>query len=487
MATLETLGSLERRLSFSVPAGEIDPQVAQRLRRIAQTARMPGFRPGKVPLKMIQQSYGPQTYAEVLGDAVSQKLSAAIDEHKLRVAGEPKIERQAAEQAGPEGELGFVATFEVFPEIALSDPAGLSVQRFACEVGDAEIDRTLDILRRQRRTWRAVERGAADGDQVTIDFAGTLDGVAFEGGSGSEFAFVLGEGRMLPDFEAGVRGAAAGEQRRAPVAFPADYGSAQLAGRTAEFEITVRRVEEPVLPEVDAELARALGVEDGDLARMRADVRANLEREVRTRVRARTKASVMEALPQLSSIDVPRALVASESARMAEQMREDLAKRGMDAKSMPIPPEAFAEQAEKRVRLGLIVGEIVRANGLQPKPDQIRAQIEEFAQSYENPAEVVRWYFSDKSRLADVEAMVIEQNVVDWMLGRARTDERAITFDELMNPPQPGAAQAGAADGDEASRPEDDAASPAPNGEADPRTAGAAAQPAGGSAATGQA
>lgn len=441
MATLETLGSLERRLSFTVAASEVDPQVAQRLRRIAQTARMPGFRPGKVPLKMIEQSYGPQTYAEVLGDAVSKKLSQAIDEHKLRVAGEPKIERQAAQQASDAdadaGALGFVATFEVFPEVSLGEPSQVTVQRFTCEVTDAEVDRTIEILRKQRVQWMPADRAAADDDRVTIDFVGTLDGTAFDGGSGNDFSFVLGEGKMLPDFENGVRGASAGEERRVPVAFPADYGSEQLAGKTAEFTITVKRVEAPQLPEVDAEFAKSLGVEDGSIERMRADVKSNLEREVKQRVRARTKAAAMDALPQLAQIDVPRSLVTAESQRMADSMREDLAKRGMDVKSMPIPADAFTEQADKRVRLGLIVGEIVRQKGLQPKPDQIRAQIEEFAQSYENPAEVIRWYFSDKSRLADVEAMVIEQNVVDWLLANARVEDRALGFDELMNPQQP--------------------------------------------------
>lgn len=438
MATLETLGSLERRLSFTVAASEVDPQVAQRLRRIAQTARLPGFRPGKVPLKMIEQSYGPQTYAEVLGDAVSKKLSQAIDEHKLRVAGEPKIERQAAQQAAEAdaGALGFVATFEVFPEVSLGEPSQITVERFACEVSDAEVDRTIDILRKQRVQWMPADRAAADGDRVTIDFVGTLDGTPFEGGSGNDFSFVLGEGKMLPDFENGVRGASAGQERRVPVAFPADYGSEQLAGKTAEFTITVKRVEAPQLPEVDAEFAKSLGVEDGSIERMRADVKSNLEREVKQRVRARTKAAAMDALPQLAQIDVPRSLVTAESQRMADSMREDLAKRGMDVKNMPIPADAFTEQADKRVRLGLIVGEIVRQKGLQPKPDQIRAQIEEFAQSYENPAEVIRWYFSDKSRLADVEAMVIEQNVVDWLLANARVEDRTLSFDELMNPQQ---------------------------------------------------
>lgn len=439
MANLETLGTLERRLTFTVPAAEIEPQVAQRLRSIARTARLPGFRPGKVPMKMIEQSYGAQTYAEVMGDVVSKKLGAAIDEHKLRVAGEPKVERAGEGAEG--GEMGFAATFEVFPEIELGDVKAAGFERVACPIGDAEVDKTVEILRKQRVKWVEAGRAAADGDKVTIDFAGTIDGTAFEGGSAEGYAFVLGEGRMLADFETGVRGMSAGETRTVPVSFPAEYGAKELAGKTAEFAITVTKVEGPELPEIDAEFARTLGVADGDVEKMRADVRANLEREVAQRVRARTKAGVMEKLPAVAQLELPKALVAAESERMAESMRADLKQRGMkDADKMPIPADAFTEQATNRVRLGLIVGEIVRQKGLQPKPDQIRKQIEEFAQAYENPAEVVRWYFSDRSRLADVEAMVIEQNVVDWLLAESDAPERTVGFDELMNPP--GGAQA---------------------------------------------
>ena len=430
MATqLETTGALERRLSLSVQMADVGAQVQKKLRDLARTVRMPGFRPGKVPMRMIEQSYGAQVQAEVLGDAVSKAFSDAVSEHGLRIAGQPRIEPRT--EAG-EGVAGFSATFEVYPEVALGDAATVELQRPTCEVGDAEVDKTIEILRKQRTTWTAAERPAADGDRVTIDFVGTLDGVAFQGGTAEDFPFTLGEGRMLVDFETGVRGAAPGEKRTFPVAFPEDYAAKELAGRTASFEATVKKVEAPSLPALDAEFAKQLGVADGDVAALRADVRKNLEREVSQRLRGRVKAAVMESLPALAAIDLPKALVEAESQQLAERAKADFKQRGMDVKNMPIPAEAFAEPAAKRVRLGLIVGEIVKAKGLAAKPDQLRRQIEEFAQTYENPGEVIRWYFSDRERLAEVEALVVEQNVVDWVLAGARVTDTPIGFDELM-------------------------------------------------------
>ncbi len=426
---LEQLGSLERRLSMAVPIADIDAAVQKRLREIGRNAKIPGFRPGKAPIKMIEASYGAQVQAEVLGDAVSKAFGDAVSEHKLRVAGEPNIERR---DGAAETEFGFTATFEVYPEIALGDIGTVEVERVACEVGDAEIDRTIDILRKQRITWNPVERAAQDGDRVTIDFKGTLDGEAFAGGSADDFAFVLGEGRMLADFETGVRGATVGQVNTFPVAFPDDYGAKELAGKTAQFEITLKKIEEPVLPAIDAELAKQLGVADGDIAKLRDDVKRNLEREVGQRLRARTKNNVMDALPSIAQIDLPKALIKAESEALGERAKADLQARGMDVKNLPVPVDAFTEQAEKRVRLGLLVGEIVRQHGLQAKPDQIRKQIEEFAQAYENPAEVIRFYFSDRNRLAEVEAIVVEQNVVDWVLSQAKVADKQLGFDELM-------------------------------------------------------
>jgi len=430
MATqLESTGALERRLSLSVSMADIGQQVERRLREMSRTVRMPGFRPGKVPMKMVEQSYGAQVQSEVLGDAVNKAFTDAVTEHGLRIAGQPRIEPREVEEAAV---AGFSAVFEVYPEVSLGDPASLSFERLQCSVGEAEVDKTLEILRKQRTQWDEAQRAAADGDRVTIDFAGKVDGVAFQGGTATEFPFVLGEGRMLPDFETGVRGAATGQAVTFPVAFPADYNAAELAGKTAEFEVTVRKVEGPRLPELNEAFARELGVADGDLSKLRADVRGNLEREVTQRLRNRNKAAVMDALPALAGIEVPKALVQAESQGLAERAREDFKQRGMDVKDMPIPPEAFTETAEKRVRIGLIVGEIVKSNSLQAKPEQLRQRIEEFAQSYENPGEVIRWYFSDRQRLAEVEALVVEQNVVDWALGKANVSDKPIEFDELM-------------------------------------------------------
>ena len=431
MATqLETTGTLERRLSMAVAVADVDKEVADRLRKLSRTVKMAGFRPGKVPMKMIEQSYGPQVHAEVLGDAVSRAFSDAVAEHSLRVAGQPTIERR---EDAAEGELGFSATFEVYPDVVLGDVAAIEVERSSCDVGDAEVDRTIDILRKQRATWEAVDRAAQDEDRITLDFKGSVDGVPFEGGTADDFQFQLGQGRMLPDFETGVRGAKAGESRTFDVKFPEEYGAAELAGKTAQFEVAVKQVEQPVLPPVDEEFAKQFGIADGSVEKMRADVRANLEREVAQRLRARTKSAVMDALPAIASLELPKALVESEGQALLERALGDLQQRGIDTKDIPVPPDAFKEQAEKRVRLGLIVGEIVKAHGLQAKPDQIRKQIEEFAQSYENPAEVIRYYFSDRNRLAEVEALVVEQNVVDWTLANAKVSEKQLSFDDLMS------------------------------------------------------
>ena len=431
MATqIESTGQLERKLQMDVPVAEVKAEVDQRLRKLARTLKMPGFRPGKVPMKMVEQSYGAQVHAEELGDAVGKAFGSAVEEHGLRVAGQPRIEGR--DGAGEEV-LGFTAHFEVYPEVKIGDAASLEIERVSCPVGDAEIDKTVEVLRKQRVTWEAAERAAQDGDRVTIDFVGKLDDVAFDGGTAQDFPFVLGEGRMLADFETGVRGMAPGESRTFAVAFPADYGSENLAGKTAQFEVTLKQVEAPKLPEVNAEFATQLGVPDGDLEKMRADIRTNLEREVAQRVNARTKANVMEALPKLAEFELPKALVDAESAQLLERAKADLQSRGMDLKQLPeIPADTFKEQAERRVRLGLLVAEIVRENGLTAKPDQIRKQIEDFAQAYENPAEVVRYYFSDRDRLAEVEALVVEQNVVEWALGKASVADKAIAFDDLM-------------------------------------------------------
>ena len=429
---VETLDKLERRITLSLPASSIASEVESRLRRLSRTVRADGFRPGKVPMSVVSQRYGYSVHSEVLNDKVGQVFSDAVNEAKLRVAGPPRITEKAE---APEGEVAFDAVFEVYPEVKLGDLSQTAVERVTTEVDEAAVDKTVEILRKQRRTFqqRPAGEGAAAGDRVTIDFAGTVDGVPFEGGTASGFQFVIGEGQMLEQFDSAVRGMRAGDSKTFPLQFPADYQSKDVAGKEADFTVTLKKIEAQHLPAVDEQLAKALGIGGGTVEALRADVRKNLEREVKFRILARNKASVMDALVKSAELEVPKALVAGEVERMIEQMRADLKKRGVkDAENAPIPPEMFQEQAERRVRLGLVVAELVRSQNLQARPEQLQAHIEELAQSYEKPAEVMRWYLSDRKRMAEVEGLVVENNVAAYVLERAKATTRQVPFDELM-------------------------------------------------------
>jgi trigger factor len=429
-ATIEKLSNLERRLNVSLPAGEIQSEVDSRLRRLASQMKMPGFRPGKVPFKLVQRTYGGQVRQEVLGDALEKTFGEAVRQQNLRVAGFPRFEPKAQDEAAQQVE--FSATFEIYPEVEIGDLASVSIDRPAVEVGDTEVDKTVEILRKQRVHYHDVAREAASGDSVTIDYRGTIDGAEFEGGSGTDHATVLGEGRLLADFEKHVIGMRAGETRAFELVFPADYHGQNVAGKAARFEITLKQVREPHLPEVDAEFAKALGIADGDVAKMRSDVKANLEREVRRRAEARTKEQVMKALLDNTRIELPKSLVAMEIERLTAGMRKDLAARGLKSEEIPMPPEAFEPEARKRVTLGLIVAELARREGLQAKPDQIKSVIQDYAESYERPEEVVRWYYQSQDRLREVESLVLENNVVQWVLGKAKVNDAIVDFDELM-------------------------------------------------------
>ena len=441
MATaVETLDKLERRLTISFPIADVQSEVEKRLKVRARTAKAPGFRPGKVPMKMVAAQYGYQIETEVLNDKVGQAFAAAANENKLRVAGYPSIEPKAE---ATEGSLAFDATFEVYPEIVVGDLAAAEVEQVKSDVTDAEIDKTIDILRKQRVHFHVkgeqgahgdggADQSAQNGDRATVDFVGKIDGVEFAGGKADDFVFVLGEGRMLPEFEAATIGLKVGESKTFPLAFPEDYHGKDVAGKTAEFTITLKKLEWAHLPEVDSEFAKMLGVEDGDLVKMRTDIKENLEREVRGRVKAKTKESVMDALVKVVTFDVPKTLVAQDSERLAEMTRQDMAQRGMNVNEVPFPVELFNAQAERRVRLGLILAELVKANSLQATTEQIKAQVEDFAQSYEDPQQVVKYYFSDRNRLAEVEALVLEENVVNYVLGKAKVADKVLPFDELM-------------------------------------------------------
>jgi trigger factor len=427
--TMDTPGALERKIDLTVPAATVEKEVQTRLAKLARNVKMPGFRPGKVPMKMIAATYGAQVQAEVLNDKVGEAFNSAVNAGKLRVAGTPKLEPRAVEGSN---DLAFSATFEVFPEIAVGDLSGVEVKRAVCPVGEAEIDSTLEIMRKQRASYEDVARGAAEGDVVVVDFKGSIDGVPFEGGTANDFAFTVGQGRMLPEFEAAAVGMTAGSSKSFPLTFPADYSSASLAGKPAEFALTVKKVQQPVLPPVDSAFAKSLGINDGDLEKMRAEVRSNLEREVATRLKARTRDSAMNALLGATNFEVPKSLVDEETQRLSEQARRDLTARGVDADKAPLPLDLFAPQAERRVRLGLLVGEVVRGHGLQPRPDQMRKLVEELAQSYEKPQEVINWYLSDRKRLAELEGTALEENVTRWVLEKARVVDAPVAFDELM-------------------------------------------------------
>ena len=420
---------LERRIDMTVPMAEIEKEVAQRLKKMARTVKMPGFRPGKVPFKMVEQQYGAQARNEAIGEAVEKAFGNAVREQNLRVAGYPRIEPKGGEDAS---RLEFSAVFEVYPEVKLNGFGDKSIERPQLDVGEAEVDKTLEVLRKQRTTFSAAERAAEKGDRVVIDFTGKLNGEVFQGGQATDYPVVLGEGRMLPDFENGIAGLKAGESRTFDLTFPADYQVTELAGKQVSFDVTLKRVEAPQLPEVDAAFARSLGIEDGDIAKMRAEIRANLENEIRKRIKARIKEQAMQALLDANPLDVPKALIEQESESMAEAARQDLASRGADIRNMPVDATWFAAQAERRVKLGLIIAEAVKGNALHAKPEQVRALIDEQAESYEKPEEVVRWYYSQPQRLAQVEALAIEENVVNWVVANVQATDKAASFDELM-------------------------------------------------------
>ncbi|MCG2584670.1 trigger factor [Massilia sp. TS11] len=441
MATaVESLGKLERRMTISFPLADVRSEVEARLKKQAKTARYPGFRPGKVPMKMVAAQYGYQIESDVLNDKVGQAFNAAANENQLRVAGFPRIEPK---QDAAEGMVAFDAVFEVYPEVQVCDLSTLELDTIQTPVTDAEIDKTIEILRKQRVHYHvkgeAGEHGdggeaiAANGDRVTVDFVGKIDGVEFAGGKADNYPFVLGEGRMLAEFEAATIGLKVGESKTFPLTFPEDYHGKDVAGKTAEFTITLKKLEWAHLPEVDAEFAKSLGMADGDLNKMRADIKTNLEREVAGRVKARNKEAVMDGLVSKTELDVPKALVEEESRRLAEGTRQDMAARGMDVKNMPeFPLDLFTAKADRRVRLGLILSQLVSENKLHATPEQVKAQIEDFAQSYEDPKEVLKYYYSDRRRLAEVEALVLEENVVNFVLGKAKVTAKDVSFDELM-------------------------------------------------------
>ena len=430
--TVETLEKLERKMTLTLPLGAIQSEVDSRLKRLARTVKMDGFRPGKVPMNVVAQRYGYSVHYEVMNDKVGEAFANAANAAKLRVAGQPRITESGA---APDGEMAFDAVFEVFPEVRIADLDSVEVERLSTEVTDSAVDKTLDILRKQRRTFaqRAQDAAALEGDRVTVDFEGKIDGETFSGGKADNFQFIVGDGQMLKEFDAAVRGMKSGESKTFQLAFPANYHGKDVVGKTADFMVTINKIEAAHLPEVNEALAKSLGIADATVEGLRTDIRKNLGREVKNRLLARNKQAAMDALVAKSELDLPNATVQSEVDRMVEGARADLKLRGVkDADKAPIPGDVFRAQAERRVRLGLVVAELVRANELQAKPEQIKAHIDDLAASYEKPADVVRWYYSDNKRMAEVEGAVIENNVTEFVLGKVKVSDKAISFDELM-------------------------------------------------------
>ena len=429
-ANLEQISTLERRINLAVPMQQIETEVNNRLRDIARNTKLDGFRRGKVPMSLVTKQYGGQIHQEVLGDAVQKSFMEAVQSHQLKVAGYPRIEPRT--DATDKDAIEFSATFEVYPEITLGDIGTAKITRPVVTVGDADVDKTLDVLRKQRVQFNTVDRASLAGDLVTLDYVGKIDGAIFAGGEAKGFRVVLGEGRTLPEFETALVDVKAGENKAFDVACPDDYQAQELAGKTATFEVSVADVAAPQLPEVDAEFARSLGIADGDVQKMRAEIQANLEREVKNRIHAKLKEQVMQAFLDSTKIDVPKSLLEMETRRLMQNARNDMQARGMNVNDVPLPADIFADQAARRVSLGLILAEAVRVNGLTARPEQINVLIEEFAQSYEDPQEVIKWHRQNPERMQEIESLALENNVVEWALAQAQVEDQSVSFDELM-------------------------------------------------------
>ncbi|MEO8304413.1 MAG: trigger factor [Betaproteobacteria bacterium] len=432
--SLETLGQLERRLTMSVPVALIETEINQRLAKLARDAKLPGFRPGKVPMRMIAQQYGPKVRSDVISDAVQSTFADAVREQNLRIAGYPRIEPNAA--GGATDQLEFSAIFEVYPDVKVGDLNDVAIERPVAEIGPADVGNTIEMLRRQRTRFNHVHRGASTGDRVIVDFSGRIDGVEFAGGQASDFAIILGEGRMLPEFEAAATGMSEGESRSFALTFPDDYHGAEVAGKRAEFVLTVKSVAEAEVPEVDVEFAKAFGIASGSIDELHAEITSNLKLELKHKVDAKLKEQVFTALREKADFALPRSLVDNEVESMMQKMAADLRERGMKPEDVKATPDMFRAGAEGRVKLGLVLAELVRAEGLRAKPDQVKALVQEAAQTYEQPDAVIRWHYEKPERLNEFEALAVESNVVQWALGRARVVDKPIAFSELMGPVQ---------------------------------------------------
>lgn len=432
MSSIEIMSGLERRLNASIPLQLVSSEMEARLKNLARTAEVPGFRPGKVPFKILEQKHGAQIQQEVLQDALRRSFAKEVQESQLKVVGYPTFEVKTTE---PDALwIEYSATFEVYPEVVLGNISAESMEQVVYTLSDADVDTTIATLRKQHATFEVVDRAAQNGDRVHIDFSGLLEGRIFEGGEARNLAVLLGAGRLLPDFENAIIGMKAGETKSFDMTFPPDYQAEKVAGKSAAFTITLHKVEEQHLPEIDAKFAKLLGIADGDVNKLKTEVRDNLEREIKRRLMVRNKDSAMAALLKVTQLEIPKALLGAEAQSLMQQTMHDMKKRGME---MPkgeesLPLELFTERAQKRVKLSLILTELVDKYDLHAKPEQIKALVQDYAQSYDNPEEVVQWHYSDPTRLQDAENLVLEDNVVVWVTDAVKVTEKVMEFNELM-------------------------------------------------------
>lgn len=429
--SVENTSNLGRRMTVAVPADRLEQAFSERLSRLSRNAKMDGFRPGKVPVKVVEQRYGEELIEEAAGELIQATFFEVVGQQGLKPAGGPTLERKSAARGR---DLEYVVTFEVYPEVKRLDIKGARIERPVCEVKPADVDRTLESLRRQRLTWKPVERAARDGDRAIIDFTGSLDGEPIAGGTAKDFALVLGSESLIGDFERQLVGVRPGETRSLDVVFPADYRATELAGKTVRFEVTMKSLAEAELPAVDAEFAKAFGVGDGSVEALRGEIADNLKREMDERIRVRLRDQVLKAVLEANQLEVPRALVEREIEHLIAANRARLQAQGLPADRVPSERGLYEANAHSRVALGLILSEVAHAGGLKPDPERVRARVERLAASYEKPEEFVRWYYSDRNRLGEVEAQVVEDMVVEKLLESAAVVDRPVEFGELTNP-----------------------------------------------------
>ncbi len=429
-SNVENLGTLERRFDITISLEKLQDEIENRLKRLAKTTKLHGFRPGKVPLRVITQMYGVQVQQDVLNDAVHKEFKDTVKENNIQVAGYPRFEAKATN--GNETLYTVSATFEVYPEIILGDLSKKNIERPTVQIGETDIDKTLDMICKQRVTYEPVSRSVKKGDRVKIDYHGVIDGNDFGGGKAEDIQLIIGDGKFLKDFEASLIGMKVGNNKSFDVVFPEDYHGKDIAGKTVTFEVKLNELEAPVLPNVDEEFAKLLGIPDGDIKKLREGIHKDLEREVSKRIRSRIKEQIMQAFLDTTQIEVPSALVNKEKDRLMQNAKSDFEARGMKTKEIPLPSDLFKEKAEYRVKLGLILAELVKVHALKATPEQVRSIIEDAAQSYENPEQVVKWHYASSERLQEAESLALEENVVNWALDKIKLIDKTVTFDELM-------------------------------------------------------